>query len=343
MAASLSFSTSSRLLFVVCRQTKMPCLLMKHPQLPMLMKQQVMFYPTSKHYNPKFRKERRRKFLKIDLPDFEKHQREKKMSPDELRMKMKKEGKVPPRSHEERPINISSTGGIFESFVPPEGDGVSTLISSEGAKQRFSGLEKKGKSFLDLRKIKKYLEEFDVKDFSQQAQDIVVEAQTLLQDIKKNEDRLHELVTERAYPELTHGLDLKTCRWKFVGSLEPPRVVHVRVTELLSKENLYAQITIRLHTQQCLAIYDRFGRLMYGSENLVKDVLEYVVFENHISNIYGQWRIHGKIIPDWMPPRDPILRTYQLPKFEPIEEDVENNEENNEGDPKENQQQHATV
>lgn len=85
---------------------------------------------------------------------------------------------------------------------------------------------------------------------------------------------------------------------------------------------------------QCLAIYDRFGRLLYGSENLIKDVLEYVVFENHISNIYGQWRIHGKVIPNWMPPRDPILRTYQLPKFESIEEDVEKNEEN--------QHQHAT-
>jgi Ni,Fe-hydrogenase III component G len=26
---------------------------------------------------------------------------------------------------------------------------------------------------------------------------------------------------------------------------------------------------------------------MYGSEELIKDVLEYVVFEEHISDIYG--------------------------------------------------------
>lgn len=38
---------------------------------------------------------------------------------------------------------------------------------------------------------------------------------------------------------------------------------------------------------------------------VAKDVLEYVVFEKHIVNQYGVWRIHGKIIPDWMPPKEP--------------------------------------
>jgi hypothetical protein len=45
---------------------------------------------------------------------------------------------------------------------------------------------------------------------------------------------------------------------------------------------------------QTLALYDRFGRLMYGSEELIKDVLEYVVFEKHISDIYGLWRVHAQ-------------------------------------------------
>lgn len=67
---------------------------------------------------------------------------------------------------------------------------------------------------------------------------------------------------------------------------------------------------MRFHTQQLLAVYDRFGRLLYGSEAIAKDVLEYVVFEKHLANVYGKWRIHEKIIPDWMPPRDPGLKTY---------------------------------
>ena len=44
-------------------------------------------------------------------------------------------------------------------------------------------------------------------------------------------------------------------------------------------------------------MYDRFGRLMHGSEVVGKDVLEYVVFEKHIANTYGTWRIHDKIVP----------------------------------------------
>lgn len=38
---------------------------------------------------------------------------------------------------------------------------------------------------------------------------------------------------------------------------------------------------------------------MYGNELTPKDVLEYVVFEKHLTNLYSTWRIHGKIIPHW--------------------------------------------
>ncbi len=63
---------------------------------------------------------------------------------------------------------------------------------------------------------------------------------------------------------------------------------------------------------------------MLGSEKLAKDCLEYVVFENHLADTYGRWRIHGKIFPDWMPPRHTILRTQRKPDFpqeEPQEEE----------------------
>ena len=72
---------------------------------------------------------------------------------------------------------------------------------------------------------------------------------------------------------------------------------------------------------QTLAIYDRFGRLTFGSEHQAKNVLEYVVFEKHISDEYGRWRIHDKIVPDWMPAREPVMRTMRKPNFEPVEQD----------------------
>lgn len=55
---------------------------------------------------------------------------------------------------------------------------------------------------------------------------------------------------------------------------------------------------------------------MHGSEIIKKDVLEYIVFEKHLSNEYGAWRIHGKIIPPWTPPRLPTMRT-QILELEP--------------------------
>lgn len=66
---------------------------------------------------------------------------------------------------------------------------------------------------------------------------------------------------------------------------------------------------------QSLAVYDRFGRLMYGSENLVKNVLEYIVFEKHLTNFYGVWRMHAKIAPTWAAPRDPVIRTFRKPEI----------------------------
>ena len=51
----------------------------------------------------------------------------------------------------------------------------------------------------------------------------------------------------------------------------------------------------RTFLTQMLAIYDRFGRLQYGNENVIRDILEYVVFEKHIVEEHTNWRIHGKV------------------------------------------------
>ena len=123
--------------------------------------------------------------------------------------------------------------------------------------------------------------------------------------------------------EIKHNTIDKTIHWKFLQSLEPPRVVHARCTDVISKDNIFGQVTVRFHTQQILAVYDRFGRLMHGSEILAKDVLEYVVFEKHLSNQYGLWRIHDKIIPDWMPPKEPIPKTFVVVKEIEKEEETE--------------------
>ncbi|CAG4985557.1 unnamed protein product [Colias eurytheme] len=271
---------------------------------------------TTKHYNPKFKKLRKEKYLKVELPDF--NEDFESISQERMRQKMKERGVVPPRPWSDRPFYISATGGVFEGYVPPEGDGKASLVSTTRAKQAVELIEKKSKSMMAIRKIKSFDEDFDTKAFCQQAQDIYVKAHECL--INRDRKVLRTLVTEKAYPEFMHNTNGKTIRWKFLESLEPPRVVHARCTDVVSKENIFGQVTVRFHTRQQLSVYDRFGRLLHGSEILAKDVLEYVVFEKHLSNLYGVWRVHDKIIPDWAPPKDPSKLTRIKPEETPAEE-----------------------
>lgn len=190
-------------------------------------------------------------------------------------------------------------------------------LTLDGQKQTVDFLSKKTKSMMAIRKIKQYDEDFSAKEFPETAQTIYMQAHEAL--VAKDKEKLIEYVTEHLYPRMLTGAENVTMRWRFIKSLEPPRVVHARETHLITKENIFAQVTVRMHTQQSLAVYDRFGRLVHGSEILAKDVIEYIVFEKNISNLYGEWRMHEKITPPWSAPKQPSPSTYRY--VEPAEEE----------------------
>ena len=48
------------------------------------------------------------------------------------------------------------------------------------------------------------------------------------------------------------NLERKSVYWDFVKSLEPPRVVHIRAMDMLEKDNVFGQVTVRFHTQQVI-------------------------------------------------------------------------------------------
>jgi len=260
---------------------------------------------SNKHYKPEFKKLRSQKVLKVDLPDYEKDKNDAEdYSPEKLRTRYKEKGVQPTRPWIERSTFITNTGSIIEPYVPPEGDGKISPISTAGAKQKIELLKKKKETWQAIRKIRQNEEEFELyPEFITKAQDIYLKAHTTM--VNKDKKNLLQYVTEKAYVEMMHNIDNKTLRWSFLKSIEPPRVVHARVTDIITQDNLFAQLTVRFHTKQTLSVFDRFGRLIFGSDVVAKDVLEYVVFEKHIVNQYGMWRIHGKIIPDWMPPKEP--------------------------------------
>uniref|UniRef100_A0A1B0DHF6 Large ribosomal subunit protein mL45 n=1 Tax=Phlebotomus papatasi TaxID=29031 RepID=A0A1B0DHF6_PHLPP len=276
-----------------------------------------------KHWKPEFRWLRSKKVIKIKIPNL--NEKPGDLTEDEMKSRLRERGLLPPRPWMERPFYISCTGGIFEPYVPPEGDGKMSSITKEGAKQKFEFIEKKSKSMMALRKIRNFEEDFDPPVFCKEAEQIYIKIHELM--AQKEKYKIREFVTERAYPEIMHNVRDKTIHWKFLKSLDYPRLVHARCTDMISKDNIYAQVTVRFHTQQLLAIYDRFGRLLHGSEILAKDVLEYVVFERHMSHEYGTWRLHEKIIPDWMPPKEPGPVTYRVddtppPALEPTQEEA---------------------
>ncbi|XP_017285976.1 39S ribosomal protein L45, mitochondrial [Kryptolebias marmoratus] len=235
-------------------------------------------------------------------------------------LKARAAGVVIRQQYLERPINIACTAGVFDPYIPPEGDSRLSTLSKEGLRQRTEQIRQSAASQLAIRKIKEHDSEFTTKTFAEQAQEIFIEAHNSLTQF--NKERLHSLVTERCYPEMTRGNRYKTIRWTFVESLEPPRVVHARCPDMVTKGNLYGQVTVRMHSKQTLAIYDRFGRLMLGSEEQPKDILEYLVIERHLINPYGRWRLHGKIVPSWAPAKDPIIQTVAIPgpKLKPWED-----------------------
>ncbi|XP_028905413.1 39S ribosomal protein L45, mitochondrial [Ornithorhynchus anatinus] len=230
---------------------------------------------------------------------------------EENRARARAAGIVIPNERPERPIVLNCTAGVFDPYIPPEGDARLTPLLKAGLKQRVEQLKQRVASQLAIRKVKEHDTTFSVKTFATKAQEIFTEAHDCLNTA--NHDKLHELVTEYCFPKMAEETKLKTVRWRFVESLEPPRVVQVRCTDMVSPGNVYGQVTVRMHTRQALAIYDRFGRLMYGREDLPRDVLEYVVLEKQLRNPYGAWRLHDKIVPPWAPAPDAPLKTVLIP------------------------------
>lgn len=252
-------------------------------------------YYNNRHRDPKYRRERGWKNWKVELPDFDEIAEEKKISPEESRSLFKEKGIAPPSPWDEREMFTPCTMSLIDAYKPPEGDGkFSKFIASvkaPGAK----GVDvfKRIRAVSDIRNYEG--EDFEIKQFAKQSIDIYIKAHKAL--AAKDDENIFSYVTEHCFPVMTAGLKFHTINWQYIGEVEPPEVVQIRSADLVSKGNKYSQITVRLHTKQILAIYDRHGRLVHGSPVDVKDVLEFVVFEKYLANEYGNWRIHDRIRP----------------------------------------------
>lgn len=247
-----------------------------------------------KHWNDKFRTERGRKVWKVNLPDFdhERKQQSDKLDPEEIRSRMKEKGIAPPNPWTEREMYYPSSMMVLDPYVP-DSDGQTSIVG------KLKGTLATGKSALVNRRalsvIKNYEgDDFNLQIFAQQSLDIYVKAHQALAD--KDDKTIFEYVSERGFTQMKAGLDYKTIHWKFHGSVHDPVIMQIRVGEMMSKLNKMAQITVKLHTRQTLAIYDRHGRLTNGSPTEIREVVEYLVYEKLLSDEYGLWRIHDRLV-----------------------------------------------
>ena len=103
---------------------------------------------------------------------------------------------------------------------------------------------------LTIRKIRQFEEDFDTPQFCKEATDIYIKMHETM--AAQDKDNLIKYVTERAYPEVIHNIENKTIHWKYIKDIELPRIVHARQTEVVNKENIFAQVTVRFHTQQVM-------------------------------------------------------------------------------------------
>lgn len=185
-----------------------------------------------------------------------------------------------------------SSGQIFSSFIPRK---------DKSAKYFWESAKAKMQSTYAIAKIKKQeTRPFNVIEFAKTAQKKFIDLNNDLQLAQKKsiELRMEEYATLDVLIALKKqfGNPGKKVYWRFVKEVERPRVVNCAVAQAPdSKDDFYAQITVRMCTDQILAIQDRYDRLILGSLKKPKQVIDFVVFERLLSDSYGNWRVCGKI------------------------------------------------
>jgi len=274
------------------------------------------------HNEKKFRRERARKTMIVDLPDDVEIRSQEKMTPNELRLHFLRKGinpfkNVDPRQWSEHQATLQSFYGIIDPYIPSkfvEKDPEFTTGDNRNLWDKSKDVvSHRWHTYNGTRRIRKKegMEKFDAKKFGPTAEIIYTEAHTAL--MNRNKEELHKLITEHAFVKMWPDVETGSVFWELVRFNEPSKVVSVRCADNPHKSgNDIAQLIVRMNSTQKLAIYDRFGKLILGSETEEKDVIEYVVFENHVAVFESQWRLHDKIYPDGVAPKEGPVDTKLL-------------------------------
>ena len=191
-------------------------------------------------------------------------------------------------------IVMDSPGVMLSTYVPTLKK--SSIFSVEGWKQRWQSFKDAIISTYSIGIIKRSVKPFKVRDFAKEAEQKFIDVNTCLTNGDKT-GLLERTTLTAYYGFVKQFFDAKrTFHWRFVSSIERPRVVHAAISSIEVKENLFAQVVVRLNINQILAVEDRNGRLISG-KTTPRELLEYVVLERHLADEHGTWKICGKLYP----------------------------------------------
>ena len=62
---------------------------------------------------------------------------------------------------------------------------------------------------------------------------------------------------------MINGLEQKTVEWKFIESIEAPKVVRIAYASQLTDDNTYAQVTVRFHSKQVTVFHIHYSNKSY--------------------------------------------------------------------------------
>lgn len=193
---------------------------------------------------------------------------------------------------------MDTPGQIFKPYVPYNKKAF--ILTPSGARQRYEATKAFFSTMYALFKIRRVLKTFETRKFALASQKRFIDMNNALQlDTPLAKRIVEENVVLKLGKQLKNNFNNPASKvhWQFVKQLYRPRIVAAQVAAVEDKKDLYAQITVKMDSEQIIAVKDRYGRVIKGDVKIPKRMIDIIVFEQHIADPKSTWRICGKLAP----------------------------------------------
>lgn len=216
---------------------------------------------------------------------------------------------VPPEKRaaaEQRQLKVymNSPGLLAEPYrgEPPKLSLLS-LLTVDGIRERWKRLVGRAKSVYTLAKCKKDIEGFDLQKFKEEVGEIHEKICTL--HAKGDLTELRKYTTPATLAAIKREIKAREAahwdriEWTVRQPLKLVQVLQGRLVGLDPKDSshAFAQLTLRLHSDQKFLVHDKNGKWKAGSPDSDLFVEEYWVLERKLGDPRDRWKLAGRIHP----------------------------------------------